>query len=1195
MKERINRLAKGIVDTELPRMRWEPQQIEDTIRTNTKARREIFVGSENGLNVKGLVYSSNMRVRVSRDSSAFGGLRNHIIYEVDTSFLSAGDEIRGSFYLVTNCGEKEIPYVFNVDLAASGKILGELNTVGDFLKIAEHDMDTALRLLEYQDFVEAPFMQDMHIRAIYDGLKGHGSRQNFLEEFLVALKVKKPIRLMIEHEKRSFEDPGGHREEFITVHRDTWGYIYMELSAEGDFIHLPRKTVSQADFKGDTLRIPFVILSERLHSGINPGTIYIKTAKSITEIPVEVSLNKWERNTEKVLYKEELARYLELRLDFESGVYEDALILNQMQRELDLMGMTHGSTPLISLFQAEIYVQSGRKDKAVLILDENRDKIFAVREDQRELYCFFQYLQTQISGDADQKEALTRLLQKYCSEERRWRNDFLLYLMLLKVNKELFNNPATVLISMEQEFKEGCRSPFLYAQCLKLLEQEPVLLRNFSGVGIQAVYYGAKRKCISRELAHTAATAIGGAKTFKRLYLRLLWMLYDAFPDVEVLTAVCALLIRGNCRGSRYFPWFEKGVKAGISLTRLNEYYLYSLPSGYDKSLPKEILLYFSYDNDLDYASRAGLYANILTYTAKDSDIYRLYERSMEKFAMEQLFAGRISRPLAVIYKHMLYKDLIDRHIAQSLPAVLKSNRIVCRDTSMKYLVVRHEELVTEDAYPLTDGVAYVPLFSDRDVILFQDNYGNRYINMHYDKLPAMENTEELLEQCFAIYPEYPMLYVNACYDIMTKQELEQEDIALLEQASLVKNLHPLFMKKLISCVVAYYKDQADEGEDGERDESVKYLLCVDKDSLSKEEQSGVCETLIKQSYYTEAYDMICRYGIEGISPKRLLKLCAKMVLQKLFDEDDRLLFLSYMVFAGEKSDSVILDYLCEHFNGTIDQMYRVLMQGIKEHVETYDLEERLVAQMLFTGDTQRMDKVFELYASRKKTNESIVRAYFTIKSVEYFLQGKVTQDKVFAYLEGAVNTSVEKEKVADIYLLALTRYYSTLPDLNEEQRSLCQSVIDVLLESGMIFAYFKDLARFITIPGNVLDKEIIEYHGSKDRKPYLQLRILPDEEEFHFEDMRLIYKGIYVREKVLFEGEILEYRILEEQENEQRMVLEGSISRREIKSGDKESRFACLNEMSLSLELKNEAALQGQMANYLEQSAVVAEVFALQ
>ena len=58
-------------------------------------------------------------------------------------------------------------------------------------------METALRLLEYPDFVEVPFMQDLHVRALYDGLKGHGSRANFMEEFLVGLGVKKPVGLTI--------------------------------------------------------------------------------------------------------------------------------------------------------------------------------------------------------------------------------------------------------------------------------------------------------------------------------------------------------------------------------------------------------------------------------------------------------------------------------------------------------------------------------------------------------------------------------------------------------------------------------------------------------------------------------------------------------------------------------------------------------------------------------------------------------------------------------------------------------------------------------------------------------------------------------------------------------------------------------------------------------------------------------------
>jgi len=39
--------------------------------------------------------------------------------------------------------------------------------------------------------------------------------------------------------------------------------------------------------------------------------------------------------------------------------------------------------------------------------------------------------------------------------------------------------------------------------------------------------------------------------------------------------------------------------------------------------------------------------------------------------------------------------------------------------------------------------------------------------------------------------------------------------------------------------------------------------------------------------------------------------------------------------------------------------------------------------------------------------------------------------------------------------------------------------VVDVLLEAGMVFAYFKDLARFITVPGNILIKRSLNITGA--------------------------------------------------------------------------------------------------------------------
>ena len=53
MKERINRLAKGIIDSEQPKMTWSPEKIDETLRMNTLMQRNLWIGSENGLSVKG--------------------------------------------------------------------------------------------------------------------------------------------------------------------------------------------------------------------------------------------------------------------------------------------------------------------------------------------------------------------------------------------------------------------------------------------------------------------------------------------------------------------------------------------------------------------------------------------------------------------------------------------------------------------------------------------------------------------------------------------------------------------------------------------------------------------------------------------------------------------------------------------------------------------------------------------------------------------------------------------------------------------------------------------------------------------------------------------------------------------------------------------------------------------------------------
>ena len=376
--------------------------------------------------------------------------------------------------------------------------------------------------------------------------------------------------------------------------------------------------------------------------------------------------------------------------------------------------------------------------------------------------------------------------------------------------------------------------------------------------------------------------------------------------------------------------------------------------------------------------------------------------------------------------------------------------------------------------------------------------------------------------------------------------------------------------------------------------EGAAYLLKLDKEALSRPERIDVCETLIMEDYLEESYEMIRKFGEYGLRMKRIARLCSRLILKKEFVEEDLLLHLAWRAFAAGNGDTVILDYLCEHYNGSGQQMYRLLTQAVKDRVETYDLEERLLAQLLFTGCYKHLDTVFDLYASRKETGELIVKAYFTVKCVGYFLQDQVPSDKVFAYLEGAVKGGGELRKIPEIYLFALAKYYSGLPKLTDGQQSLARRLMDLFLSRGMVFAWFKKLAAYTDLPGDILDKEIIEYHGAPDRVPVLRVRVLPDEEDFHEEEMRMVYKGIYVKQKVLFEGEIMEYEIYEEENGALEKKANGELSCPEVPAGDKGNRFSALNAMSLYLGMKDEEKLKDSMIKYAADDRIVEKLFPL-
>ncbi len=1192
MREKINRLAKGMVEGETLKLSAFPERIEDTVQAGCLTGKEIFVTDVQGRFIKGLVYSSSMRVLVREN--AFGGGRNRISYEVDSRNLTKDDVIEGFFCLVTNGGEQKIPYSFSIDAGAIEKVIGALKTPEDFAALVRRDYDLALNLFEYRDFADAPFLQDLHTNALYHGLKGRLNRKNQLEEFLVALHVKEPVELKTEEKPRKYDRPETAFQDDMIVTASTWGYVQFEVVADGDFLSFQKESYTSQDFEKGACLIHYQINPEKLHQGRNLGAIHIRNIRKTITVPVEVVAEETPREHVQNRCQDALMEYLTLRLKYDFGLYEEQLLLNQMKQPLERLKKLQGDTLENLLRQGEIALLERQKNRAQVLLENARGELERRKEQgvPREIACFYQYLRAMAYEDEGALSSLLHRITQYLEQDPANAG---LYLLKLKMEPEQGEALPARLEEMRQMYQAGCHSPYLYGAAFRIFEKNPLLLGKMGDYEVQVMSFGARYGLINEELAVRIAEPASSSKHYRKLYCRLLMKLYETYQNKEILAAVCSMLIKGECRTPEYFVWYQKALEAGVSLTRLYEYYLYSLPYDYPYLLPKEVLLYFSYEKSMDDFSRSILYMNILKYMNPGSSLYRQYERDIEQFTMEQLLHSRINRRYVVLYQHMIYKEMIDGKVARVLPSILRSYRVQVKNPNIRYVVVCYEEMEGEYAFPVKDGAAYVPLFSERPVLLFEDDFGSRYAGISYRKLPAMDGKHlaELEEQCFEIYPGHPMLRLQECGELAEAGISCEADLFTLKRAVSEMDLRPLFKRQILSRMIAYYRKRLESGEEEAADD-VDYFMDLDLAALSRKERAGVCETLIQQDYIQEAWELVKTYGCEGIKNSRLLRLCTKQILHPMREDEEELLAVAWQLFLAGQADSVVLDFLCEHFNGSTKQMFELLCQGMKEHVEVYDLPERLLAQMMFTGETSRMDQVFDWYASGRKTSDQVVKAYFTMKSADYFLWEKETGAQVFAYLESAVLGAGAKYRIPTIYLLALTRYYSTLKELDEERKELCSTMVDLLLEEGRVFSWFYDLGRLIPMPESVMDKATVEYHGGAGSEPELEVRILPEDETWRPEDFKKVYPGIYVHQKVLFSGETLEYRVWEQKDEERILAEEGSLSCHPFAEGEKGSRFAMLNQMSMAASEKDETALKENMKKYVTDSAMMEELFGL-
>ena len=664
----------------------------------------------------------------------------------------------------------------------------------------------------------------------------------------------------------------------------------------------------------------------------------------------------------------------------------------------------------------------------------------------------------------------------------------------------------------------------------------------------------------------------------------------EELEDAELIEEAAGCCIRAGATTALAFRIYQRAIEMQSQITRLYEYYMFAMPKGYQGRLPREVYLYFAYEYDIPESMKLPLFYNVVMNFTADEDIYQRFEKKIQKFTIDQLLRSAFDQRLSVLYERMILVDMVDERIGSVLPAILRAYRVSTGDPRMRYVVVRYLELDREELYPLKEGSAYIPLFFENSVLLFQDAYGDRYTDVVYEKTRIMEKPE-LEKRCFQVVPEQPMLKLTRARRIARNGIRNMEELQLLEAVMREMPLAGPYRAYLLDVILCYHDQTTRDSDPDVSEEDKQFLAETALQELDHSEQRMLLRTMIRLNMFEEAYRLLLSSGERGLDRPYLEKLVRSLIVEERHLRSAELMELSYYLFTLGTKDKTILRYLTENYNGLAQDMLAILLRAQKLKVDGQrEMAERLLAQMLFSRTEQGLDDVFELYRSFPDAENVLLRAYITKRAADYFIDGRVIRESVFPDIYGIVRDETYKERVPVIYLLAMSKHMAGQKDLNGEEKLVLQETMDYLIRKKLIFAYTRTLYRFVRIPDSVMDRYYIEYHGHKDIRPSLYLRILPDQGDFEEEEITRIYQNIYVRPVTLFAGEQAEYQIYESPKD-QTPAASGSIAWDGIVrlKGDT---YDILSEMSGLIGKDKDQELYQAMHRYVRNEAVIEALF---
>lgn len=1175
MKEKIKRFSKGIFEYELPFLCLPEDEINITIEAGKIFDGSFMISNSIQRNMKSIIYSSNRLLTF--DQAKFEAVESTVSYHFNSVTLKPGDTVSGVISIVSDCGERILPFHVRVEAPFCGSSIGKIKDLFQFTNLARVNWSEAKKVFRSEEFERVLLGNEESYKIIYRNLLKSISTSQALEEFLIDIHKKSKIKLNIDKTFAEYEVIDESFVDKLTLTKDFWGYAEIKVSTDAPFIRLEQKFLWADRFIGNTNQITYMIDPKTLRIGKNFGRIWIKTLYQ--DITFDIVCNYHGEKERKTRQEKQFSvclmdNYLNFRLDrinINKYIEETSTLLNR-QGELQ-------EGFLKPLIETHLAIISGKAEEAEKLLVQLYEKEAEVKNESILYYCSYLYLNALYQKEEQIIKATVKTIRWYY--ENGFHNWEILW-FLLYLDKGYEKNKANKLTAIREQFKAGCQSPILYYEAVCIFNEEPFLLRELEDFEIQTIFYGIKNWILAKDTAFQYTYLANKKKTFHPIIFRGLVKLYDEFGTEQILTAICCMLIKGYKKTTKYFEWYRLGAEAQLKITELYEYYMYSISETSEEILALPIYHYFIYNSNLTDKKRAFLYANIIKNKDIIEAIYHSYYKKMEVFAEKMLAAHVISHDLAVLYQEFIDKKTPNDEVAKQLPFVLYRQELICENPNVYGVIVVHEELNMEESYPLLDGRTQVDIFSDRAKIILAENNGYRFTDSFDYRLQPYLNPEEYENSCLN-FSNHPMLILHL-YDRYHKHQVMNEaSITIRKQVLEIPELRPEYRMECLLDLSEYYFENYQE------ELLEHYLDLIDIDQVKPINRMRVIELYLLRSFNTKALAALQEFGFEEIVINRLLRLCSGWLHDNGFEiNNEFILSLCYFIFTNGKYNEEILSYLVKYYNGPTIQMFQLWKAAKGFDLYTHQLEENLLGQMLFAESyVEDSFLVFDEYY-KNVTKPMLVKAFLSYYAYKYLVHDRVIDTALFSIMRRELYYEEN-----DIYLLAWLKFQTTNKIPTENEINYIEFNIHNLVKKKIILPFFKEFKKVIKLPESIADKTYVEYTTDPKKQVFLHYSLLKDAtgDDYITERLPNTFMGIHCKEFILFYHEIMQYYITEEYKEDVNVTESFQICC-EKDATEEESKYNQINLILMAEEMQEESTLTDMMEHFIKMDFTISQCF---